>query len=58
MAADEVPEAWERITASFEIIELDDVSEEIIHYAPKKNPGKLKDDMQRSRSDNGISRAT
>jgi hypothetical protein len=36
------PSRGESITVSFEIIEIDDVSEEIIHYAPKKNPKKLK----------------
>jgi hypothetical protein len=40
--ADEVPEPWEKITVNFEVIELDDVSEEIIHYAPKRNPEKLR----------------
>lgn len=46
---EEAPEPWESIIADFEIIQIDDVSREVIQYIPTKAPGKLKsfciDDM-------------
>lgn len=34
--ANAVPEAWKQITIEFEIIVIDDVSEECIYYKPKR----------------------
>jgi hypothetical protein len=35
---EEAPEPWENIVVEFEIIEIDDVSNERIEYVPKKDP--------------------
>ena len=36
------PEPWESITVEFEILEMNDVSEQVIYYSPQKNPRKEK----------------
>jgi hypothetical protein len=37
--AEEAPEAWERIEIEYEILEIDDVCEYVIRYAPKRKSG-------------------